>query len=143
MFKKTTLLLLLFTLSTSLLAQIKINDFDDAKIYFDGLFQEDSTLDEYGNAYINMGSFSSGRVSVRITDVAIDMEEREEEPGCADICPPRVIITLECRKTACLKDPLTSETLYESSSLVFFNTNRGKKAYEYLIALQDFFTENN
>ncbi|HLW15424.1 MAG TPA: hypothetical protein VKX30_08015 [Flavobacteriaceae bacterium] len=138
MFKKTTLLLLLFTLSTSLLAQIKVDDFEDAKEHFDYFFSEGSTLDEDGNAYIDMGTFSDGRFSVLMTDVDLQMEERGEEPGCADICPPSVFITFNCRESKCLKDPLISDTLFEASSLVFFDTSRGKKAYEYLRALQDF-----
>ena len=140
MIKKITLLSLLISINS--IAQIKINDFDDAKIYFDGIFQEDSQLDDYGNTYINMGSASSGRVYVRITDVNIHMEERKEEPGCADICPPRTIITLKCRKSNCARDPLSSNDAYESSTIVFDNIKRGKKAFEYLKALKEFFRRN-
>lgn len=79
MHRKITLLLLLFALSTSLLAQIKINNFKDAKEHYDYFFSEGSTLDAHGKAYINMGTFSDGRFSVLMTDVDLQMEERGEE----------------------------------------------------------------
>lgn len=139
MIKKITFLFLLTSISFNSIAQININDFDDAKIYFDGLFQDESQLDDYGNTYINMGSASAGRVFVRITDVDIYKEEKKEEPGCADICPPRIIITLKCRKSNCARDPLANNDFYESGTIVFYDIKRGKKAFEYLKALKEFF----
>ena len=37
-------------------AQLKLNDFDDAQIYFNGIFDENSQIDDYGNVLIDMGS---------------------------------------------------------------------------------------
>ena len=139
--KKLYILLLALSTSFYTSAQIKISDFDDAKIYFDGVFNsysEDSGIDEYGNIYIDMGSASSGRHYFRITDVNLSIEEKPEEPGCADICPPRVIISFKCRKSVCLQDPTIQGTGYIEGAIVFENIARGKKAFEFLKAFREF-----
>ncbi len=136
---KKLIFLLLTSISFSATAQININDFDDAKIYFDGLFDGQSNLDDYGNTYIDMGSASAGRVFVRITDVDLYQEERKEEPGCADICSPRIIITFKCKKSNCVRDPLINNDFYESGVIAFYDIKKGKKAFEYLINLKEFF----
>lgn len=137
---KNTLLILAFLFSGSMLtAQNVIRDFDDAQIYFHGLFDETSSLDEYGNLVIDMGAASSGRIQFRISDVAINMEERPEEPGCADICPPRVLITFICKKSECISDPAFMEMdKSEIGVIQILNVNRGKKAYRFLLELQGF-----
>ena len=141
MIKKITFILTLLV-SCSYYGQVKINDFDDAQIYFKGLFPDNSQLDDYGNTYIDMGSASSGRIYFRITDVNIEKEERGEEPGCADICPPRIILSFKCRKSSCLRDPSNVNEIYKSGNIEFLNTNKGKKAFEYLIALKEYFRKN-
>lgn len=134
--------LILSLLSLKLNAQIEITDFEDASIYFDGLFRETSKLDDYGNVIIDMGSASAGRVAFRITDVDIEMEEREEEPGCADICPPRILITFKCRKSECVYDPIMSDSKYNTGVIEFQNLKRGRKAFRYLKELKRFIQNN-
>lgn len=130
-----------FALTTSN-AQVILNDFEDASIYFHGLFESPSSLDEYGNVEIDMGSASSGRMKFRINDVNISMEERPEEPGCADICPPRIIISFKCLKSECISDPALNIGMYSSSAIQIFNIKRGKKVFEYLKALKQFMGKN-
>lgn len=141
--KKTITLLAFLTLWISNCnAQLKLNDFDDAKIYFAGIFEDNSQIDEYGNVIIDMGSASAGRVMLRITDVNIKMEEKKEGPGCADVCPPRILIHFECLKAACIRDPASDFEPNQSSVIVFDDLKKGKKAYEYLIALKEFMKNN-
>lgn len=137
---KNLYLLFFFTLFTSALtAQKVIKDFDDAKIYFHGLFDEPSSLDEYGNVEIDMGAASAGRVKFRISDVIISMEERPEEPGCADICPPRTLITITCKKSECISDPALVELPKSKTGVIqIHNINRGKKVFSFLKELQEF-----
>lgn len=136
------MLLGFFTFTTSS-AQVVLNDFEDASIYFDGLFESPSSLDQYGNVELDLGSASAGRVKFRISDVNISMEEKPEEPGCADICPPRVIISFKCRKSECISDPAFPEMKSSSSSAIsIFNVKRGKKVFEYLGALKQFMDDN-
>ncbi|WP_283635868.1 hypothetical protein [Aquaticitalea lipolytica] len=123
-------------------AQLKLNDFDDAQIYFNGIFDENSQIDDYGNVLIDMGSATAGRYLFRITDVNIKMEERKEEPGCADICPPRVLIHFTCRKSECISDPSFESEYNQSGVIIFEDTNRGKKAYAFLVALKEFMKNN-
>lgn len=119
-------------------AQVTLNDFQDASIYFNGIFENDSKLDEYGNVCIDMGSASAGRLSFRITDVNITMEEKKEEPGCADICPPRIIITFNCRKSKCMTDPTLNNYVFQSGIIEFIDLKKGKKAFQYLQSLKKF-----
>jgi len=124
-------------------AQIKIDSFKEAKTYFSNVFSEDSNLDSYGNVKIDMGTANSGRVKFRITDVIVRMEERKEEPGCADICPPRIIIHFDCRSNNCMSDPTMScKFLYNSGSIVFYDLKLGKVMYEYFLELQNYFIDN-
>lgn len=143
MIKITTLLLFCFLTFTTSNAQVVLNDFDDASIYFDGLFGCESSLNEYGDVIINMGSASAGRMKFRITDVNISMEERPGEPGCADICPPRIIISFKCIKSGCISDPAFTEMRASTTSaFAIYNIKRGKKAFEYLKALKVFMAKN-
>lgn len=132
--------ILLFTFQTK--AQINVNDFEDAKIYFKGIFENDSQIDEYGNMLIDMGSASSGRLMFRISDVNLKMVEKEEKPGCADICPPKIIIEFECRKSECIVDPASNLTNYQSGMIEFTDLKKGKKAYEYLKAFKEYIRKN-
>jgi hypothetical protein len=126
-------------------AQFKIDNFANAEIYFQGLFNagfEKQYIDEYGNIGINMGSASDGRIYFRITDVKISMEEKPQEPGCADICPPRVIIHFECIKSGCVRDFTNFDMApTQSGTIVIFDVPKGKKAYEFLMAFQKFVGE--
>ena len=120
-----------------------INDYTEAKIFFQGLFCYESSIDDYGNLALDMGAASAGRCAFRITDVSIRMEEREEEPGCADICPPRVLIYFDCLKSECIFDPVAPEIgKHQSGVITIFDIEKGRKAYEYLIALKTFFLES-
>lgn len=140
---KIPFLLISFLIFSSLTAQVSIKDFEDASIYFNGLFDKPSSLDQYGNIVLDMGSASAGRIQFRITDVNISMEERPEEPGCADICPPRVIINFNCTKSECINDPVVPEFgKHSSGSVQIFDLKRGKKVYEYLTALKQFISRN-
>lgn len=133
------LIIICFLFTSFLTAQNVIKDFDDAKIYFHGLFEEPSKLDEYGNVVIDMGAASAGRIKFRMSDVVISMEERPEEPGCADICPPRILITFTCKKSECVSDPgFTEFTKFKTGTIQIHNINRGKKAFSFLKELQEF-----
>ncbi len=136
--KKIILFVLALVWTLNANCQIKLNDFTEASIYFDGLFNEECSLDEYGNVVINMGSASSGRYKFRITDVNITMEKRKEEPGCADVCPERILIQFNCKKTACINDPVYPEADYkgEEGTIALYDLQKGEKTYEYLVELQ-------
>lgn len=137
--KNLYLIIIFFFFTSALIAQNVIKDFDDAKIYFHGLFEEPSRLDEYGNVEIDMGAASAGRIKFRISDVVISMEERPEEPGCADICPPRILITFTCKKSECISDPAFTEfTKSKTGTIQIHNINRGKKSFRFLKELQKF-----
>ena len=140
--KAITLLAFLTLWITNSNAQLKLNDFDDAKIYFTGIFEDGSQIDEYGNITIDMGSASAGRLMLRISDVNIKMEERKEEPGCADVCPPRILIHFECRKAECISDPAFNFEPNQTGVIVFDDLKKGKKTYAYLIALKEFMKNN-
>lgn len=143
MVKIMTFMLFCFITFTTSNAQVVLNDFEDASIYFDGLFESPSSLDQYGNIVLDLGSASAGRLKFRISDVNISMEESPEEPGCADICPPRIIISFKCIKSECISDPAFEEMgSYPSSAISIFNIKRGKKAFEYLKALKQFIDKN-
>jgi len=133
-------LLLIFTIQSK--AQINVNDFEDAKIYFNGIFENDSQIDEYGNMLIDMGSASSGRLMFRISDVNLKMEEKAEKPGCADICPAKIVIEFQCRKSECIMDPASNLGNYQSGMIEFTDLKKGKKAYEYLKAFKEYIRKN-
>jgi hypothetical protein len=141
--KKTiTLLTIFLIISFHSKAQINLNDFDDAEIYFNGIFEDNSQIDEYGNILIDKGSASAGRLMFRITDVNLKMEEKPEEPGCADICPPRIIIHFECRKSECILDPAFDMENFQSGSITILDVKKGKKAFEFLKAYKEFIQKN-
>ena len=131
---------LFFTLNVN--SQMKINDFTDAEIYFRGIFDDSCKMDDYGNVLLDMGSASAGRYSFRITDVKISKEEKAEEPGCADVCPPRILIHFTCKKSECIIDPSFKSELYLGGTISFEDLKKGNKAFEFLIALQDFIKNN-
>ncbi len=128
--------------STHSYAQMKINDFQDAEIYFNGLFDSNSEIDDYGNISIDMGSASAGRVLLRITDVNITMTEKKERPGCADICPPMILINFECRKSKCISDPYLKDIYSQTGVISFTDLQKGKKAFEYLKSVKSYFQNN-
>lgn len=141
--KKTITLLTIFLIfSIQSQAQINLNDFEDAEIYFNGIFESNSQIDEYGNILIDMESASAGRLMFRITDVNFKMEEKPETPGCADICPPRIIIHFECRKSDCILDPSFNSEKYQSGSITILDLKKGKKAFEFLNAFKKFILLN-
>ncbi|MFT7234041.1 MAG: hypothetical protein ACI8TA_003270 [Cyclobacteriaceae bacterium] len=119
--------------------QAVFNDLDDVHIYYRGLFGSQSALpDELGNIVIDMGTASQGRVKMRITDVEITKEDRPSEPGCADICPPRTIITFSCIKAPCVSDPAIDGYVGESGSITIGSHKRGQKVYDFLLAYKKF-----
>jgi hypothetical protein len=65
----------------------------------------ETKIDELGNVEIDMGSASSGRVGFNLGKVHVNYEERPEEPGCADICPPRALLKFKCLNSDCISDP--------------------------------------
>lgn len=129
----TSTFLFIFTFNIS--AQ-GIADFDDATIYFSGIFGVTSTLDEYGNVFLDMATSSDTdtQYKFRITDVNITMEESTDTP-------PIVLIDFECRKTECVYDPFNSPPT-QTGSVTFDDVKRGKKAYNFLISLQEFIKNN-
>jgi len=138
--KLIQIIVIVFTINSSVKAQIKIDSFKEATTFFSSIFSEESSLDSYGNLKIDMGSANSGRVEFRITDVNIKMEKRKEEPGCADICPPRILIHFDCKGANCVTDPsFRNKSLYDSGLIVFYNLKMGEVAYKYFIALQQYF----
>ncbi|MCB9234448.1 MAG: hypothetical protein H6581_22530 [Bacteroidia bacterium] len=113
------------------------DNFEDAAIYYHGIFDDDK-VDEYGNIEINMGTASTGRLKLNLKDVTIESEERPEERGCADICPPRIIISFICIKGPCISDPaLMDMPKNQSGSIVFMDIPKGRKAEKILKELKD------
>lgn len=141
--KKSTVLLVFILILGNVNAQMKFNDFTDVEIYFRGIFNENCSVDDYGNILIDMGSASMGRYAFRVTDVTFLMEEKGEEPGCADICPPRIIIHFACRKSECIADPFHPDLKFQNGSITFMDLKLGKKAFEFLVKLQAFLKEND
>lgn len=126
----------LFLFSFSINAQ-SIADFDDATIYLSGIFGVTSTLDEYGNVFLDIAG-SSGtetQYKFRITDVTISMEEKTLEP-------PIVIIDFTCRKTECISSDIAFGAPPTQSGAISLDAKRGKKAYKFLINLQEFIKNN-
>lgn len=124
----------LFT-GTFTLAQPKFDNFEDAAIYLKGCIG--SEIDDYGNLVIDMGSASAGRYSLRLTDVDLTMEERPEEPGCGDVCPPRILITMTCKRSDCIGDPAMEDWKQSSGTFVIYDLPRGKKTFNVLKQLQE------
>ena len=123
----------------------QFDNFSDYSIHFRGLFSNNlasASMDEYGNVLIDNGSMSGGRLSCRITDVELSIEERPEEPGCADVCPPRVIIHFDCKKGGkCITDP--GLDIKSHSGVLVYSVEHGKKAFDFLKDFQRFVLENN
>jgi|GEM_PF-1451161 len=133
-----TLFIFTASLSFGLNAQTPLTNYESASKYFDELFGSESHMDKTGNVLINMGSASAGRHQFDISDVNILMEKREEEPGCADVCPPRILIHFECKNSACMSDPTLDSYFYRSGVIEFYDLRKGKEAYEYLLGLREF-----
>ena len=137
-----SVLLFLVCLSsvTNSYAQIRINDFTDARIYLDGIFKKNKVdLDEYGNLTIDMGSVERGRYGFRIIDVDIDIERKPgnfEECKGKD-CPPRIIVKFECTKSDCIYNPKQwTKEKFGQASLKFTDEKIGIRAYEFFKELQ-------
>lgn len=134
--KRIIPLLILF-ITFNLVAQTNIKDMNDALVKFDEIF-DDSALYTNGLVTIDMGSASAGRYQFKITDVNISMEERDEEPGCADICPPRILIYFKCARGQCITDPAFASNMSDSGVIEIYDLAHGRKAYDYLVALKKF-----
>lgn len=118
--------------------QLNYKDYVEAEIIFYGLFGHESSIDEYGNVVLDMGSASTGRVKFRLSDVSIRMEERKEQPGCSDMCPPMIIIHFECLKSNCVTDPAIATEPSKTGTISMTHLKRGKIAFEFLKSLQVF-----
>jgi|SRR5690554_195582 len=140
--QEIALFILLASISLGLNAQITLTDYDSASKQFEELFGDESQMDTNGNVLINMGSASAGRHQFHISNVNIAMEQREEEPGCADICPPRILIQFKCKKSACISDPALNSFFYRSGIIEFYDLKKGREAYEYLLGLKEFVKKN-
>ena len=139
-FKFLLLFICLFSSITKTNAQIRINDFTDARIYLDGIFKKSKVdLDEYGNLSIDMGSAEKGRYGFRIIDVDIDIERKlgtfEECKG--KDCPPRIVVKFECKKSDCIYNPKQwTREKFGQASLKFTDEKIGVRAYEFFKELQ-------
>ena len=97
-------------------------------------------IDQRGNFEIDMGSFSAGRVGGKLGDIDIRREHREEEPGCADICPERILIHFTCKSNKCLYDPASKNDknlLFDSSVIQFFDIQNGNNMFDLLVELKN------
>lgn len=116
------------------------DNYDDYAVHFRGLFKHDlgeCSINKHGKISIDNGSMSAGRVEFYIAEVDISMEEKPEEPGCADVCPPRTIISFHCTgRDNCIKDPAMD--FEYSSGILEYGVEHGKKAFEFLIDFQNF-----
>ncbi len=126
----TSIILLLFSIGIN--AQ-SIADFDDATIYLSGIFGVTSTLDEYGNVFLDISgpSGATSQYKFRITDVTFSMQEKTLEP-------PIVIIDFTCRKTECISSDTAFGAPPTQTGTITLDAKRGKKAYNFLINLQEF-----
>ncbi|MGB0431340.1 MAG: hypothetical protein ACPGLV_12770 [Bacteroidia bacterium] len=122
----------------------KFQSFNEYSVYFHGLFDNnlgECSIDQYGNISIDNGSASAGRVSFRIIDVEISKEERPEEPGCADVCPPRTIISFDCKGGGdCVSDP--GMGYKNKGGVLVYSVERGKMVYDFLIDFKKFVKNN-
>ena len=108
--------------------------YSDAAIYLRGAI--DAASDPSGNITIDMGSASAGRCKFNVNDVALALEMRDEEPGCADICPPRTIITAVCAQGPCSSDIMVGREKHSSCSFTVFDQALGLHVYETLRIMQ-------
>jgi hypothetical protein len=111
-------------------------DRTDAALYLRGAIGAES--DAAGNITIDMGSASSGRCMFNLNDVVLAIEMRDAERGCADICPPRAIITADCTHGPCTSDTMMRDRKYGSCSFSVMDQAIGAQAYETLRILQRF-----
>jgi hypothetical protein len=111
-------------------------NYEDAATYLKGLL-EGAKIDEYGNIEVDFGSASAGRLKLNLKDVTMKMEERPEEPGCQEMCPPRIMITFKCERGPCIEDP-TMEDLSrrQVKTLDIHDIENGKKCYDVLKQLK-------
>ncbi|MFN4298303.1 MAG: hypothetical protein ACK4EX_01095 [Thermaurantimonas sp.] len=132
-----------------------ITNLVQAKRIFNQFFQDQNvSIDDYGNVYLGGGTGGDGHCYFRLTDVDFDLEERPQEPGCADICDERVFFHIKCRRSACIRDPWMENNFYESknsveelielhpecSTMMFYgDVKAGRAAFEALKRVKEFF----
>ena len=125
--------------NTTSFAQIRINDFTDARIYLDGIFKKQSVkVDEYGNLEINMGNAELGRYLFRIIDVDITLERRDVSQYCeGKDCPKAIGIRFDCKRSECVLDPKhCSKEKFPEATLNFSDKALGIRAYEFFKEFQ-------
>lgn len=132
-----------------------ITNLAQAKRVFNQYFRNaNASLDDYGNVYLGGGSGGDGHCLFRITDVHFDIEERPREPGCADECDERIVVHIQCRRSACIRDPWMESIFYgsaesvdeliklstECQAVMFYGeVKEGRAAFEALKRIKDFF----
>jgi hypothetical protein len=93
-------------------------------------------IDRDGDLMLNTGAASTGRVYLNLKEVRLRKEERPEEPGCADVCPPRAIITFECRKGDCVADPAMLDMGKFNAGSIELTIEQGRVVFPLLQSIQ-------
>ena len=93
-------------------------------------------IDRDGDLKLNMGAASAGRVYLNLKDVRLRKEERPEEPGCADVCPPRAIISFDCRKGDCVADPAMPDMGKFNTGAIEMTIEKGRIVFPLLQSIQ-------
>src|SRR5690606_13880092 len=93
-------------------------------------------IDRDGDLKLNTGAASTGRVYLNLREVRLRKEERPEEPGCADVCPPRAIISFECRKGDCIADPAMLDMGKFNTGAIELTIETGRVVFPLLQSLQ-------
>lgn len=93
-------------------------------------------IDRDGDLKLNTGAASTGRIYLNLKDVRLRKEERPEEPGCADVCPPRAIISFECRKGDCIADPVMLDMGKFNTGAIELTIEKGRVVFPLLQSIQ-------
>jgi hypothetical protein len=93
-------------------------------------------IDRDGDLKLNTGAASTGRVYLNLREVRLRKEERPEEPGCADVCPPRAIISFECRKGDCIADPAMLDMGKFNTGAIELTIEKGRVVFPLLQSIQ-------
>lgn len=142
------ILFLSFSQILSVQAQSKIRDLTDADIYLKGVFGQDCQMDEYGNLQIQAKAFGGTPAVFRLTDVIVRMDEKRNGPQCPPPCKEELIITMECRKSACMSPISADRSMVwppsvASYKLTFEDIKKGRKVFLTLLELQRFLRQSN
>lgn len=144
MMKKYIYLIVIFCgIVFPLYAETQGYDFNNYLKEFEYFFgTEESDLKKNGQVVLNLGSASSGRYAFNIRNVEFTIETRNEEPGCADICPPRTLLNIKCIEEAnCIIDPSFPSLRQSSAIAELIPMEKGIEAYLFLLKLKEYFKQ--